>query len=358
MRRKKNVPLTLAELAERLGGRVDGPPPAANGPAAAGPDALLTHLAALADAGPDDVSFVSAAKFLAEAAASQAGAFLVAGEDRVAGRPCIVVEHVWRAVLQVFDIWWPDEKPAPGVHPSAVVDPAAVVHPTASVGPLCVIEAGAQIGAGAEIGAQCFVGRDARIGEGTLLHPGVTVLERVEVGRQVILYTGCVLGADGFGHEVMDNRAVKIPQVGTVIVEDGVELGANTCVDRAFLRETRIGAGTKIDNLVQIAHNVRIGRSCGLASQVGVAGSTVVGDGVIMWGQVGVPDHVRIGHRAVLLARSAPKGDVPDGETYFGAPAVPVREGARILAATKQLPEMVRRVRALEKEVERLKAKG
>ena len=354
MRRKKNVPLTIAELAERLGGRVDTPPSPANGPATAGPDAELTNLATLAEAGPGDLSFVSGAKFLAEAAASGAGAFLVAGEDRVAGRPCIVVEHVWRAVLKVFDIWWPDEKPAPGVHPSAVVDPTAEVHSTASVGPLAVIEAGARIGAGAEIGAQCFVGRDARIGDGTLLHPHVTVLERVEVGRQVILYPGCVLGADGFGYEVMDNRAVKIPQVGTVIVEDGVEIGANTCVDRAFLHETRIGAGTKIDNLVQIAHNVRIGRSCGLASQVGIAGSTVVGDGVIMWGQVGVPDHIRIGSGAVILAQSGVKDDVPEGQTYFGAPAVPVREGARQVMAIKQLPELLRRVRTLEKEVGRL----
>jgi len=234
MRRKQELSLTLPELAERLGARLELPAdtPPENIP--------LTGLSTLESAHPHDLAFIGGERYRAAAQHTRAGALLVTEADRIAERPCLVVPHVWKAALAAFDLWYPDIKPAPGVHPSAVVDPTAQIHPTASIGPLTVVEAGARVGA-------------------------------------------------------------------------QVEIGANTTIDRAFLHTTRIGAGSKIDNLVQIAHNVQIGRCCGLASQVGVAGSTVVGDGVIMWGQVGVPDHIRIGDRAVLLAKSGPKESIEAG---------------------------------------------
>jgi UDP-3-O-[3-hydroxymyristoyl] glucosamine N-acyltransferase len=348
MRRKQQLILTLPELARRLGAQLELP-------AGQNFDAVtLNGLSTLECAQPHDLAFVGGERYRAAASQSQAGALLVTEADRIAERPCLVVPHVWKAALAAFDLWYPDIKPAPGIHPSAVVDPAAQIHPTASIGPLTVVEAGARIGAQVEVGAQCFIGRDVQIGDGTLLHPAVRLLERVQVGRGVIIHSGAVLGSDGFGYEIIEGRGVKIPQVGTIVVEDEVEIGANTTIDRAFLHTTRIGAGSKIDNLVQIAHNVQIGRCCGLASQVGVAGSTVVGDGVIMWGQVGVPDHIRIGDRAVLLAKSGPKDSIPAGETYFGTPAIPVKEAGRQLAAVKRLPDTLRQIKSLERQIEKL----
>ena len=344
MRRKKNITLNLAELAAQLRAQVTG--------AANARDVTLSGICTLEEAGPAELAFVAGDKYLARAAASKAGAFLVTQQTVVPGRPCLVVEHVWKAGLKALDIWYPDEHAPAGAHPSAVVSAAARLGAGVSVGPLAVIEDGAEIGEGAEIGAQCFVGRDARIGAGSLLHPGVRVLERVRVGRGAILHSGVVLGADGFGYEVIEGRGVKIPQVGTVVIEDDVEIGANACIDRAFLTETRIGAGTKIDNLVQIAHNCRIGRSCGFAAQVGIAGSTKVGDGCIFWGQAGIKDNLTIGNRVVLMGQSAPTGDVPDGAVLVGSPARPLPEMARIFAAENRLPDMLKRLRALEKKTE------
>lgn len=345
MRRKKIISLTLAELAGKLSGRVEG-----------GPDAAaisVSGLGTLDEAGVADLAFITSDKFTKKAAGSNAGAFLVSETTLVPGRPCVVVAHVMKSLLQLFDLWHPDERPPAGIHPSAVVDPAARIAPTASVGPLTVVEAGAEIGENVEIGAQCFIGREAVIGVDCLLHPGVKVLERVRLGRRVILHSGVVLGADGYGYEVMDMRAVKIPQVGTVVIEDDVEIGANTCVDRAFLSETRIGAGTKLDNLVQIAHNVRVGRSCGMAAQVGVAGSTTIGDGCMFWGQAGIKDNMKIGSRVELMGQTAPVGDVPDGSRMVGSPALPLLEQARIIAAQKQLPDLLKRVKKLEKALEK-----
>ncbi len=348
MRRKQELTVTLPELAQRLGAQLELP---------AGENAdtaILTGLSTLENAQPQDLAFVGGERYRTAAQQSHAGALLVTGENHIPERPCLIVPHVWKAALAAFDLWYPDIKPAAGVHPSAVVDPSAQIHPTASIGPLAVVEAGVRIGAQVEIGAQCFVGRDVQIGEGTLLHPAVRLLERVQVGRGVIIHSGAVLGSDGFGYEIIDGRGVKIPQVGTVVVEDEVEIGANTTIDRAFLHATRIGAGSKIDNLVQIAHNVQIGRCCGLASQVGIAGSTVVGDGVIMWGQVGVPDHIHIGDRSVLLAKSAPKDSVPAGVVLFGTPAIPVKEAGRQMAAIKRLPDTLRQIKSLERQIEKL----
>jgi len=352
MRRKRYLTITLEDLAERLGARLEG---------CDRPDAVeLTGLSTLEEASASDLSFVTGAQYVSEAARSRAAAFLVPENAVVESRPCLVVGNVWKSVLAAQDLWHPEEPAPAGVHPSAVVDPAARIGEGVAVGPLTVIEAGAGVGDNAEIGAQCFIGRDARIGPGCLLHPGVRVLERVRVGRNVILHSGVVLGADGFGYEIIDGRGVKIPQVGTVVIEDDVEIGANTCVDRAFLTETRVGEGTKMDNLVQIAHNCRVGRSCGFAAQAALGGSTRVGDGCMFWGQAAAADHVTIGDGAVVLGQAGvkPRDAVPSGERVFGTPAMPARQFARILTAQRQLPDLVKRLRALEARIEEMERGG
>lgn len=349
MRRKKDIVVSVQELAEKLGGHVVG--------VSEGASVSLSCLNTLEEAGASDIALIASEKYLAKAEESQAGCFLVYEKTIVPNRPCVVVDHVWKSGLRLFDLWFPDEKPAAGVHPSAVVDSTARLGTGVSIGPLVVVEAGAEIGDGAEIGAQCFIGRDAKIGAGSLLYAGVRVMERVQVGRGVILHPGVVLGADGYSYEIIDFRAVKIPQVGTVVIEDDVEIGANTCVDRAFLRETRIGAGTKIDNLVQIAHNVQVGRMCGMASQVGIAGSTKIGDGCMFWGKAGIKDNITIGSRSEIMAYSAPQSDVPAGSRLLGIPAVPVMDQARIYAAQRQLPDMLKRLKKLEKMIEKEGAK-
>ncbi|GAF67227.1 unnamed protein product, partial [marine sediment metagenome] len=320
MRRKQDVTVTPAELAKRVGGQVDA------GGASAQPD--LSGVATLDDAGPADVSFLTSECHLAEAEASRAAAFLAPGDLRVAGRPCIAVENVWKALLAALDVFWPDEPAPAGVHASAVVDRTARVGDGVSIGPLTVVEAGAEIGEGAEIGAQCYIGRDARVGAGSLLYVGVKVLERVQVGGNAILHSGVVLGTDGWKYEVIDGVPKKIPQVGTVVIEDGVEIGANSCVDRAFLGETRVGAACGIDNLVQIGHNCRIGPRNFICSQVGISGSVKTGAGCIFWGQVGIADGATIGDRATVNGQSGVRDDIPVGGEVFGSPALPMGEAA------------------------------
>jgi len=341
MRRKRDLQLTLAEIAERLGAEAPAPSDAA---------VAISGLGDLDEAGPRDLAFVTGPKYMEKALASKAGAFLVPMGQRIKGRPCLAVADVWKSVFVALDLFWPEETPAAGIDPTAVVAREARIGANVSVGPLTVIERGAEVGENVEISAQCFIGRDARIGEGCLLHPGVRVLERVEVGRRVILHSGVVLGADGYGYKFVEGALKKVPQVGTVVIEDDVEIGANTCIDRATFGETRVGAGTKIDNLCQIAHNCRIGRMCGLAAQVGLSGSVRVGDLCMFWGQVGVADQLKIGGGAQILAQSGVKNDVPDGGRYFGSPAAPVGEAGRLLAAQKYLPDILKRLRALEKK--------
>jgi UDP-3-O-[3-hydroxymyristoyl] glucosamine N-acyltransferase len=344
MRRNTRLVLRLSDFARRIGATLEN--------VSNGQDPEVIGVGALEDAREGEIAFLSDTKWIGQATNGKAAAFIVSGEIRVPGRPCLVVPHVWKAVLAAIDLFWPDEPAPAGVHPTAVVDPSVQIGEGSSIGPLVVIEAGAIIGKRVEIGAQCFVGRDAQIGDGTVFHPGVRVLERVQVGRGVILHSGVVLGSDGYGFEIIDGWPVKIPQIGTVVVEDQVEMGANCCIDRAFLRETRIGAGSKLDNLVHIAHNCKIGRSCGFAAQVGVAGSVEMGDGCMFWGQAGVRDHVKLGNRVTVNAQSGVVGNLPDGVTVMRSPAVPATAAARIIAAEDRLPEALKRLRVLEKKME------
>jgi UDP-3-O-[3-hydroxymyristoyl] glucosamine N-acyltransferase len=267
-------------------------------------------------------------------------------------RPALRSTNPHLAFARALTLFHPPAAPTPGIHPSAVVARDATVAPTACVGPLCVIGPRASIGPGSWLEAQVFVGTGVRVGAECRVHAQVSLREGTLVGDRVILHSGAVLGADGFGYARDGARRVKIPQVGRVVVEDEVEIGANTTIDRATLGETRVGRGTKIDNLVQVAHNVVIGPDAVIVA----AGSARVGARAVLAGQVGVVDHVGIGDDAVVGAQSGVKRDVPDRAIVLGSPAVPHTDAKRQLAAVATLPDLRKKVRDLEARLRALEA--
>ena len=337
---------TLGRLADALGASLVGD--AAH---------LVTGVAPLETAGPGHVSFLTDRKYLKQAEASRAGAFVVARD--VAGLPgaLLQVDHPQQALIALLELFHPEAPTPPGAHPAACVAEGARIDGTASVGPLAVVEAGAVVGARSRVGALSFVGAGAVLGEDVRLYPRVVVREGVRIGDRVIVHSGAVLGADGFGYAFDGRGHRKIPQVGGLRIDDDVEIGANTTIDRATLGETVVRRGAKIDNLVQIGHNCDVGEDVILVAQVGIAGSSRVGDRAMLAGQVGVADHVTIGAGAILTAKSGVPSDVPAGEVWGGLPSRPVADTRRIWASESQLPELIRRVRALEKRVRELEGR-
>lgn len=336
----------LSELAAHVGGEVLG-------------DAslLITGVNGLAEAGPSEVSFYGNKRYRKQVDATRAGAVLV-GEELPArpGLTLVKVANPHLAFAKLSALFHPRQAFAPGVSPRAHVHPEARVHPEATVMAGATVEARAEVAARAVLFPGVFVGEGARVGEGSLLYPNVTVRERCLVGARVILHAGCVVGADGFGFafDPEGPEHFKIPQAGIVRVEDDVEIGACSCIDRATLGETVIGRGTKIDNLVQVAHNVKVGPLSLICAQAGVSGSAELGMGVILAGQVGVVGHIRVGDMARVGAQSGVAHDVPDGATVSGSPAVDHREWLKASAAYGQLTELIREVRALRRKVEAL----
>jgi UDP-3-O-[3-hydroxymyristoyl] glucosamine N-acyltransferase len=311
---------------------------------------VITGVAPLDRAGAHDVSLLASASYAAPFAATRAGAVLVAPElaDTPGDTPCrVVVARPYDAMLGVLRQLYPDEPVHPGIHPTAVIDRDVRLGADVSVGAGTVIDAGAIIGDGVAIGPQCTIGRRVEIGERCRLGPAVTLYPGTRLGRDVRIHAGARIGCDGFGYVFRDGAHQKVPHVGQCILEDDVEIGANTTVDRGSIDDTVIGAGTKIDNLVHIAHNVRIGRACLIMAQVGIAGSVHVGDGCILAGQVGVSGHHTIGDGARLAAQAGVFGDIPAGETWSGYPARPHREALRAHAALFRLGGMMKRLERL-----------
>lgn len=237
----------------------------------------------------------------------------------------------------------------PGVHPTALVSATARVADTAHVGPHCVIDGGAQVGEFSILEANCVVGPNCELGEGCHLFPNVTLYADSCLGNRVRIHSGTVIGCDGYGYATIDGVHRKLPQIGSVVIEDDVEIGSNVTIDRARFDETRIGAGTKIDNLVQIGHNVRVGRACLLVAQCGIAGSTVLGDGVVLGGQVGIAGHITIGDGTQIGAQSGTAKSLPAGSLVRGTPAMEIGQANRFYVLRKRLPDLFRRVEALEK---------
>jgi UDP-3-O-[3-hydroxymyristoyl] glucosamine N-acyltransferase len=333
---------TLADVAAAVGGRVVG--------ASA---TRLTGVAALDAAGPADLSFVAEARHAPAAAASAAGAFLVPDESLAAGRPCVVVRSPGAALAIWLASFRPVPRPRPGVARGAHVHRTARLGRGVSVAAGATVEAGARVGARSVLAAGAYVGEKAELGEDCVLGPHATVADRCVIGDRCILHAGAVVGADGFGYFPEGGAHRKVPQVGIVRVEDDVEIGANSTVDRATLGATVIGRGTKIDNLVQVGHNVRIGEHSLLCGQAGIGGSSTLGARVTLAGQVGISDHVTIGDGAVLTGQAgiARRGRVPAGAVLSGMPALPHREFLRRAALIGRIESALRRLAALERRM-------
>jgi len=334
----------LDELAEHLGAELRGEG-----------DLRIRRVRPLDEAGPGDLSFLHNAKYLEEAGKSRASAIIVADADLLPDKTVLVAKEAYLALARALELLHPGLDDWTGVHPSAVLAPDVLLGEGVDVGPHVVIGAGSHIGAGSSLGAGCILGRNTRLGENCRLHPRVVIENGCVVGNRCILQAGVILGGDGFGYATVDGVHHKVPQVGIVVLEDDVELGAGVCVDRATLGETRIGQGVKIDNLVQIAHNVRVGPGSILVSQVGIAGSTHLGSYVVMGGQAGAAGHLKIGDGVQISAKTGVFKDLPPGELVSGIPARPRKDWVRAQAGLARLEKLRKRVEDLEtrlKEVE------
>ena len=337
--------MTAAEIAALVGGTLVGEG-----------GARLTAVAPLDRAGPGDLSFLAAGRYLPYFHASRAGAVFVTDEHRGAQPgPAvrIVVPDPHRAMLDVVRAIYPPRARAAAVHPTAVIGAGAVLGREVALGPRVTVGAGAQLGDRVELMAGVVVGDGVRIGDDTVLYPNVVCYPGTVVGARVILHAGVVLGSDGFGYVPGPAGHEKLPHVGRCVIADEVEIGANTTIDRGSVDDTVVGPGTKIDNLVQIGHNCRVGARCLIMAQVGLAGSTHVEDEVILAGQVGLAGHLTVGRRARIAAQSGVMGDVPPGATWFGYPARDRREALRAIASSYRLSAVVAEVEELVKRGQR-----
>ncbi len=327
----------LEELARIVGGEVAGDA-----------ERVVESVCTLETAGPDDLSFVTSPKYRRQAAESAAGALLAAKPLEGVEKDYLLVDEPYYALALLLSHIYPATRPEPGVHPTAVVEQGAEVDARASVGPFAVIGEGSQLAAGVEIHSHAVVGSNSVVGADSVLYPRVVLYPGTFVGQRCILHAGVVVGSDGFGYALHDDTHVKLQHAGRVVVEDEVEIGANSTLDRALLGETRVGAGSKIDNLVQVAHNVRLGDRCLLVSQSGIAGSTRLGRGVVLAGQAGVAGHLELGDGVQVAAKSAVFKSVEAGRTVAGIPAVNMGAWRRQQALVNRLNELKQRLQDLE----------
>lgn len=342
--------ISLVQIAERLGAEL------------LGDGARMVHdVATLAAADASCLSWLGHEKYLPLLAKTQAAGVLVPTqiEPPAETAHCPALLRVADPDLALCDVLEMLAPPVPrvpaGAHPSAVIaDDAEIAG--AAIGPLCTVGHGAAIGAGTQLHAGVHVGPQVRIGRDCVLWPGVVVRERVQIGDRVIIHPNATIGADGFGYVMHEGRYRHVPQIGTVVIEDDVEIGANTTIDRARSGCTRIGRGTKIDNLVQIAHNCDIGENCVIAGQAGLSGSVVLERYAVLAGQVGIADHIRVGEKAQLGAQAGVQKDVPPGAVYRGTPAADFAKRTRELVALRRLPKLAEQVRDLLKRVAELES--
>lgn len=342
--------MKISELAQHIDGSISG-----------SGEIEILGVAGIREAGRGDVSFIANPRYAPEAAGTGASAVIVA-EDWSDDCPAVLIrvknpDAAFAKAAMLFYV--PLARPASGVHPSAVVAPDAELGADVSVGPLCVIESGARIGAGTVISAQCYIGCKSVIGEHSFLYPQVSLRESVKIGARTIIHNGTVVGSDGFGYSV-DSAGVrtKIPQIGIVEIGDDVEIGANVTIDRARFGKTKIGNGVKIDNLVQIAHNVIIGDHVVIIAQTAIAGSTHIGSKVIIAGQAGVAGHLSVGDGAVIGAKAAVTKDVEPGAYMIGVPAMPAAKFKRAQAGIVLLPKLKERMADLAERVKKLEDRG
>ncbi len=354
--------LTLAEIAAML--HVPAPAPA---------DRCVTGLATLLEAGPSDLSFLGSDVYLKQFAATKAGAVIVQKRvklPRDAGAPSasssstttctpvFVVDDADLAIARILETFAPPvPRPVQGRHANACIAPSATVGEGARIGPNVFVGDNCRIGRNVALHPGVYVGADCDLGDDVELFPNVVVRERVSVGSRVIIHAGSIVGSDGFGYRWDGTKHAKVPQIGTVVIEDDVEIGSCVCIDRAKFSATRIGRGTKIDNLVQVGHNVVIGPHCIIVGQAGLAGSVTLGAGVILGGQSAVRDHITMGDGSMVAACSGVAEDVDAKTIVSGLPALPHRQSLREQAALRRLPDLVAQVRKLQDEIDTLKKK-
>ncbi|MGE5553969.1 MAG: UDP-3-O-(3-hydroxymyristoyl)glucosamine N-acyltransferase [Betaproteobacteria bacterium] len=340
---------TAGELARLIKGELRGDP-----------DRTVTGIAGLEEAGPADVTFADLSRS-EEGLAGAAGVLVLAAaagerleEAALAKRTVILVENPRLAFATLLEAFAPDYRPAPGVHPQAVVHPTAVLGRDVSIGAGAVVEERVRLGDRVILYPGVYVGADSVIGDDSVLHANVVVRERVQIGRKVLIHPGAVVGSDGFGFVTVGGRHRKVPHIGTVVIEDDVEIGANVTIDRATCGQTRVGRGTKLDNLIQVGHNVQIGEDCLIVAQVGLAGSSRLESGCTMAGRSGVAGHFTVGAGSVVMACAVVAADLPPGSVVSGIPARPHTEEMRAKAALYRLPEALRELRDLRRRLAHL----
>ena len=332
--------ITIAEMAKLLDGEVLGDATSA-----------LTGFAAAAQAQPGDLTFAESDEYFATAEKSRATA-IIAGKNASSSEKIVIrVANPRAAFPKAVAFFHPEPQYAAGIHPSAVVASSAQVDPTAHIGPHCTIGERVKIGPRSVLQSGNFIGENSVLGEDVNLFPNTTIYAGTQIGRRVRIHSGAVIGSDGFGYVFDAGSHQKVPQIGNVIIGDDVEIGSNVSVDRGALGSTVIGKGTKIDNLVQIAHNVEIGEHCILCAQVGIAGSAKLGSYVVLAGQVGVAGHLKIGNRVTVGSKSGVMHNIPDGEQWLGIPALPDKQTKRVVLALQRLPDLLKKVAAWEKKL-------
>ena len=331
--------VTVGEIVDLVGGRYSGPR-----------EQRVTGVATLAEAGEAQISFLSNPKYASQLETTRAGVILVS-EDAAGDSPRYIrVRNPYYALATVASRWFASRPRPSGISPLAVIAQSARMGANVAIGPFCVIGDNVVIGNNVTIYQGCSIEAETVIGDDTLIYPMVSLYYRSIVGKRCILHSGVVIGADGFGFATEGGKHHKVPQIGIVRIGDDVEIGAGSTVDRAALGETTVGDGTKIDNLVQVGHNVKIGKHCVIVAQSGIAGSTELGDYVVMAGQSGITGHLKLGTESQIAAKSTVMDDVPPKTKVMGTPAIPFRDFARREVLLKRLPELVKRVSALEKK--------
>jgi UDP-3-O-[3-hydroxymyristoyl] glucosamine N-acyltransferase len=334
---------TIAEIAAYVNGRVIGDP-----------KTVILNLSGIDEASTGDLTFVANPKYRDRLESTGASAILVGPDNECSGKNLIIVDDPYAAFGRLLRLFYSETEMWKGISGQAFIDADADVSPDAVVYPGVYIGPRAKIDKKAVLYPGVFIGPDVRIGEETVLYPNVVVYRRCMIGRRVILHAGVIIGADGFGFALPGQANAKIPQIGIVQIDDDVEVGANTTIDRGTLDKTWIKKGAKIDNLVQIAHNVVIGENAIIVSQVGISGSTKIGDSVIIGGQAGLVGHIAIGSGAMIAARAGVHDDVPAGQIVSGTPHMPHRQWLRMVAVMPKLPEIRKTVKSLTMRIEEL----
>jgi len=329
--------MKLRELAALIGGRIAGDP-----------EVEITGVAGIENAKEGDITFLHDHNYIPEVSAS---ALIVKEEIDGLTLSLLVADNPQFTFARALEVFYVKPYSPSGISERAVIGSNVKMGDDVSVHPNACISNDVELGSRVTLSSGVFLGEGVTVGDDSFIYPNVTIREKVRIGKKVIVHSGAVIGSDGFGYVPEKGSHYKIPQVGGVIVEDDVEIGANVCIDRATVGNTIIGCGTKIDNLVQVAHNVKIGRNCIIVAQVGISGSVEIGDGAIIAGQVGVKDHVKIGAGTIVAAQAGVTGDIPAGQIYSGTPAIPHGTSLRAQSLYSKLPEFVKRMREIEKKL-------